>query len=58
MDATEDGRRWKVLPVVDEYSMECLAQEMERSITAEGVVEILDRLFTGRGEPAYTVPSY
>jgi putative transposase len=26
---------------------------MERSITAEGMVEILDRLFTERGEPAY-----
>ena len=27
--------------------------EVERSITAEGVVEILERLFTERGEPAY-----
>jgi putative transposase len=53
MDATEDGRRLKVMPVVDEYSRECLPLEMERSITAEGVVEILDRLFTERGEPAY-----
>ena len=26
---------------------------MERSITAEGMVEILDRLFTERGEPDY-----
>jgi putative transposase len=53
MDATEDGRRLKVMPVVDEYSRECLAPEMERSITAEGVVEVLDVLFTQRGEPAY-----
>jgi transposase InsO family protein len=53
MDATEDGRRLKVMPVVDEYSRECLALEMERSISAEGVVEVLDRLFTERGEPAY-----
>jgi transposase InsO family protein len=53
MDATEDGRRLKMLPIVDEYSRECLALEAERSITAEGVVEILDRLFTERGEPAY-----
>ncbi|MBV9452963.1 MAG: hypothetical protein JOZ19_02385, partial [Rubrobacter sp.] len=29
------------------------ALEAERSITAEGVVGILDRLFTERGEPAY-----
>jgi putative transposase len=53
MDATEDGRRLKVMPIVDEYSRECLALEMERSITAEDVVEVLDRLFTERGEPAY-----
>jgi putative transposase len=53
MDATEDGRRLKIMPIVDEYSRECLALEMERSITAEGVVEILNLLFTERGEPAY-----
>lgn len=53
MDATEDGRRLKVMPVVDEYSRECLALEVERSITAEDVVEVLDMLFTERGEPAY-----
>jgi putative transposase len=53
MDATEDGRRLKVMPIVDEYSRECLALEMERSITAEDVVEVLDMLFTERGEPAY-----
>jgi len=53
MDQTEDGRRLKVVPIVDEHSRECLALEMERSITAEGVVEILTRLFTERGEPAY-----
>lgn len=53
MDATEDGRRLKMMPIVDEYSRECLALEAERSITAEGVVETLDRLFTERGKPAY-----
>lgn len=53
MDATEDGRRLKVMPIVDEYSRECLALEMERSITAEGVVGILEGLFAERGEPAY-----
>jgi putative transposase len=53
MDATEDGRRLKVMPVVDEYSRECLALEVERSITAENVVEVLDKLFSERGEPAY-----
>jgi len=53
MDATEDGRRLKVMPIVDEYGRECLALEMERSITAKDVVRTLDRLFTERGEPDY-----
>jgi putative transposase len=53
MDTTEDGRRLKVMPVVDEYTRECLALEIKRSITAGDVVEVLDRLFSERGEPAY-----
>ena len=53
MDATEDGRRLKMMPVVDEYSRECLALEVERSITSEDVVETLDRLFTERGAPRF-----
>lgn len=39
------------MPVVDEYSRECLALEVERSITSEDVIKTLDRLFTERGAP-------
>jgi transposase InsO family protein len=53
MDATEDGRRLKVMPVVDEYTRECLSLEGRRSIKAEGVVDTLARLFDRRGEPNY-----
>jgi putative transposase len=53
MDQTDDGRRLKIMPIVDEYSRECLALEMERSITASDVVETLDLLFMERGEPEY-----
>ncbi len=53
MDSTEDGRRLKVMPVVDEYSRECLALEVERSITSQDVVVTLDRLFTERGAPRF-----
>ena len=53
MDGTEDGRRVKVMPVVDEYSRECLALEMERSITSEEVIDTLRRLFIERGAPKY-----
>ncbi len=53
MDQTEDGRRLKVMPVVDEYTRECLSLEAERSIKALGVIDTLRRLFIERGEPDY-----
>ncbi len=53
MDLTEDGRRLKMMPIVDEYSRECLSIDVERSITAEDVVATLASLFRSRGEPAF-----
>jgi putative transposase len=53
MDLTEDGRRLKMMPVVDEYTRECLSIDVERSITAEEVVETLASLFRRRGEPSF-----
>jgi putative transposase len=53
MDQTEEGRRLKLLPVVDEYTRECLSIKIERSITAEDVVGTLASLFRRRGEPAF-----
>jgi transposase InsO family protein len=53
MDRTEDGRRLKMMPVVDEHSRECLSIEVERSITAKEVVKTLATLFAHRGEPVF-----
>jgi putative transposase len=53
MDSTEDGRRLKVMPMVDEYTRECLSLEGQRSIKACGVIDTLRRLFIERGEPDY-----
>jgi putative transposase len=53
MDTTEDGRRLKVMPVVDEYTRECLSLEGQRLIKACGVIDTLRRLFIERGEPDY-----
>ena len=53
MDRTEDGRRLKMMPVVDEHTRECLSIEVERSITAEDVIGTLARLFDQRGAPAF-----
>ncbi len=53
MDQTEDGRRLKMLPVVDEFTRECLTVEVERHFTAADVVRVLNYLFKERGAPAF-----
>ncbi len=53
MDETEDGRRLKMMPIVDEYTRECLSINVERSITADDIVAILASLFRRRGEPEF-----
>ena len=52
-DATADGRRLKWMPVIDEHTRECLALEVDRSITSTDVIEVLDRLVVERGAPAF-----
>lgn len=53
LDQTADGKRLKLMPVVDEYTRECLSVETERSITATDVVATLEYLFRVHGEPEY-----
>ena len=43
----------KLLVVLDEYTRECLAIDVNQSITGPEVVEVLRYLFAVRGEPAY-----
>ena len=52
-DQTADGRQLKILPVVDEFTRECLTIEVERGMDAEGVVSTLEYLFEIRGEPEH-----
>jgi putative transposase len=53
MDQTAEGRRLKMLPVVDEFTRECLTIEVERSLVAEDVVSTLEYLFEVRGVPEH-----
>lgn len=53
LDQTEDGKRLKLMPIVDEYTRECLGVEVERSITAQDVIATLCYLFRVHGEPEY-----
>jgi putative transposase len=50
-DALADGRRFRVLNVVDDFTRECLAIEAGRSLTGSHVVAVLDRLVRQRGAP-------
>jgi putative transposase len=52
-DQTTDGRMLKLFNVIDEYTRECLAIAVARSIDADGVVAVLERLARERGAPAY-----
>ena len=53
-DVTVDGRTLKLLNVIDEFTRECLAIEVDRSIDADGVVRVLDQLAVQRGSaPAF-----
>ncbi len=53
-DVTVDGRTLKMLNVIDEFTREALAIEVDRSIDADGVVAVLDRLAVLRGgAPAF-----
>lgn len=52
-DQTESGGRLKWLPVLDEFTRECLALEVERSMTSGDVIEILDELVARRGVPEF-----
>jgi putative transposase len=52
-DTTADGRTLKLLNVIDEYTRECPAIVVGRSIDADRVVATLDRLMLTRGAPAH-----
>jgi putative transposase len=52
-NATADGRTMKMLNVIDEFTREALAIEVDRGIDADGVVDVLDRLVREHGAPTY-----
>ena len=52
-DNTVNGRTLKMLNVIDEYTRECPAIVVARSIDADAVVATLDRLKDQRGAPGF-----
>lgn len=51
-DRTADGRNLKILNVVDDFTRECLAIEVDTSIGGQRVALVLDRIVASRGRPA------
>ena len=52
-DRTHDGRGFRILNIIDEYSRECLCVKVGRSLVADDVLEALTGLFCRYGIPEY-----
>ena len=55
---TEDGRAYRTLNIIDEFSRECLAIRVKRKLNSTDVVDALTDLFIVRGVPAYIRSDY
>lgn len=56
-DTNARGRPLKWLRVVDEFTRECVALVVDRSMSSRGVAEVLIDLFTTRGVPSHNARS-
>lgn len=52
-DRLVDGRAMKCLTLIDEYTRECLALTVARSITGEDLLDTLSQLIGERGAPSH-----
>lgn len=52
-DSDVRGRSLKWLSIVDEYTRECPALEVDRSMTSDDVLDVLTELFLIRGVPTF-----
>ena len=52
-DRTHDGRKFRMLNVVDEFTHECLAIRVDRKLKAIDVIDVLSDLFILRGVPGH-----
>jgi len=50
-DALSDGRRFRILSVIDQYSRECLCLAVDSSLSGKRVIRELERVIIERGAP-------
>ena len=52
-DRTHEGRKYRMLNVIDEFTHECLAIRVARKLKAVDVIDVLSDLFILRGVPGH-----
>ena len=52
-ERTHDGRAFRLLTLLDEYTRECLAIEVKRQMNHQDVLDLLAELLVDRGVPGY-----
>ncbi len=57
-DRTHDGRKYRMLNVIDEFTHECLAIRVSRRLKSIDVIDVLSDLFILRGVPGHIRSDY
>src|SRR5690606_27076510 len=52
-DRTHDGRKYRMLNVIDEFTHEALAIRIDRKLNSTDVIDVLSDLFILRGVPEH-----
>ena len=52
-ERTDDGGKLRILSIVDEYTRECLAIHVARTITSSDLITLMDNLIAKRGIPGH-----
>jgi putative transposase len=52
-DRTHDGRKYRMLNIIDEFTRECLAIRIDRKLNSTSVIDVLSDLFILRGPSGY-----
>ena len=53
IDRTHEGRTFRILVVIDEFTRECLTLEISRQLRSDDVLHCLARLFVEKGTPDF-----
>ena len=51
-DRTHEGRKYRMLNIIDEFTHECLAIRIDRNLKSVDVIDVLSDLFILRGVPS------